>query len=204
MKSFEMDYLVLVNKENRIPDRWEENLETVCFINSQDEEVEVEKCAYEHYLKLKEALEKEGILIDLDSAWRSVSLQQEIKERFLEEAGEDYVQRFVAVPGFSEHHTGLALDLYLNIDGNAEYYNEEMTQYAGMWKAIHDKLAGYGFIVRYPEGKESITGYSYEPWHIRYVGSADTAKEIMIKGITLEEYLNRLPVTDVTPPSEYS
>ncbi len=201
MKSFEMDYLVLVNKENRIPDHWEENLETVCFINSQDEEVEVEKCAYEHCLKLKEALEKEGILVDLDSAWRSVSLQQEIMDRFCEESGEDYVQRFVAAPGYSEHHTGLALDLYLIIEGNAEYYDEEMTQYAGMWKAIHEKLTDYGFIIRYPEGKESITGYSYEPWHIRYVGSAKTAEEIMRKGLTLEEYLNRLPATDVTPPS---
>jgi D-alanyl-D-alanine carboxypeptidase len=54
---------------------------------------------------------------------------------------------------------------------------------------IHAKLADYGFILRYPEGKEDITGYSAEPWHFRYIGDVDAAKEIMSKGITFEEYL---------------
>ena len=106
------------------------------------------------------------------------------------------------MPGYSEHHTGLALDLYLVIDGKDVYLNEDMVEYPEIWAKIHEKLGKYGFILRYLEGKEAITGYSYEPWHIRYVNDAKIASEIMEKGITLEEYLDRLPQTDVAPPKD--
>ncbi len=64
-----------------------------------------------------------------------------------------------------------------------------MIKEKSLFAIVHKKLAKYGFILRYPEGKENITGYSYEPWHFRYVGSPEIAKEIMDKGITFEEYL---------------
>ena len=99
------------------------------------------------------------------------------------------MKQYVAVPGFSEHHTGLALDLYLIIDGKDVVLNEDMVQYPEIWEKIHAKLADHGFILRYLEGKEDITGYSYEPWHIRYIDDPAVAKEIMDEGITLEEYL---------------
>ena len=197
-----VDYLVLMNKENKLPDDWETNLETVTVKNSLGDDVEVEKAAYDAYLGLKEALLKEDVHVDLDSARRSVAEQQRIWDDFTKEYGEDYTKRYVAVPGYSEHHTGLALDLYLNIDGEDVYLNEDMVEYPEIWEKIHEKLAEYGFILRYLEGKESITGYGYEPWHIRYVGSAEIAKEITDKGITLEEHLGRLPVGDVTPPKD--
>ena len=57
-----------------------------------------------------------------------------------------------------------------------------------IWSKVHAKLADYGFILRFPEGKDNITGYSYEPWHFRYVGSPEIAKEITSKGLTFEEY----------------
>ena len=195
-----IDYLALVNKENKLPDGWEEKIETVTVKNSLDDDVEVEKQAYDAYVKLKEALDAEGVFVDLDSARRSVAEQQEIWDDFMQEYGEVYTRRTVAVPGFSEHHTGLALDLYLNIDGEDVYLNEDMVEYPEIWAKIHAKLAEYGFILRYLEGKEAITGYGYEPWHIRYVGSVEIAKEITDKGITLEEYLNKLPVGNVAPP----
>lgn len=197
-----IDYLTLVNKENKLPEDWEEKLETVTIQNSLGDDVEVEKEAYDAYLGLKADLEKDGIYVDLDSARRSVSAQQEIWDSFLEKYGEEYTKTYVAVPGYSEHHTGLALDLYLNIDGVDVYLNEDMVQYPEIWAAIHEKLADHGFILRYLEGKEAITGYGYEPWHIRYVQSKETAKEIMDKGITLEEYLGKLPETDVAPPKD--
>ena len=197
-----IDYLVLVNKENPLPEGWEDTVETVHMTNSMGRDIEVEKAAYEAYLKLKEELEAEDIYVDLDSVRRTVAQQQEIVEDFTKEYGEDYVKRYVAVPGFSEHHTGLALDLYLVIDGKEVYLNEEMVQYPEIWAKIHAKLADHGFILRYLEGKESITGYGYEPWHIRYVNDVKIAQEIMEKGITLEEYLDRLPETDVTPPRD--
>ena len=197
-----IDYLVLVNKENPLPENWENVVETIHMTNSLGDDVEVEKTAYDAYLELKAALEKEGVFVDLDSARRSIAEQQRIVDDFTETYGELYVQNYVAVPGYSEHHTGLALDLYLNIDGEDVYLNEDMVTYPDIWAKIHAKLADYGFILRYLDGKESITGYGYEPWHIRYVKDTAIAKEITEKGITLEEYLNRLPVTDVTPPTE--
>lgn len=197
-----IDYLALVNKEYPLPDGWEDALETVHMTNSVGDDVEVEKKAYEAYLELKADLEKDGVFIDLDSARRSIAAQQDIVVRFTEKYGEDYVKKYVAVPGYSEHHTGLALDLYFNLNGEDVYYNEDMVQYPEIWEKIHAKLAAHGFILRYLEGKEAITGYNYEPWHIRYVGSAEIAREITERGITLEEYLNKLPKIDVAPPED--
>ena len=181
--------MVLVNKENPLPESWESELDIVRMTNSLGDEVEVERRAYEAYLELKAALAAEDVFIDLDSAYRSVAEQQRIVDDFTEKYGEDYVKQYVAVPGYSEHHTGLALDLYLNIDGKDVYLNEDMVQYPEIWAKIHEKLPEFGFILRYLEGKEDITGYSYEPWHIRYIDNREVAKEITAKGLTLEEYL---------------
>ena len=199
-----IDYLALVNKLNPLPEGWEDALETVTITNSVGDEVEVEKNAYAAYLALKEDLEgTDGIYLELDSARRSVAAQQDIMDRFIEKYGADYAAKTVAVPGYSEHHTGLALDLYFklkNEDGSFTdvYYNEDMVQYPEIWEKIHAKLADYGFILRYLEGREHITGYGYEPWHIRYVDSQDIAKEITEKDLTLEEYLDAVKASDVT------
>lgn len=117
---------------------------------------------------------------------------------FTEEYGADYAAKTVATPGYSEHHTGLALDLYLIIDGKDVVENEDMIKYPQIWAKIHEKLAAYGFILRYLEGEEHITGYGYEPWHIRYLDNTDIAKNIKSKGITLEEYLGAASGEDVT------
>ncbi len=191
-----IDYMALVNKENPLPDGWEEAIETVHITNSVGDDVEVEKKAYEAYLSLaSEMEEKDGVHLELDSARRSVAAQQEIWDSFMVKYGEEYTHRYVAVPGFSEHHTGLALDLYFQIDGADVYYNEDMTreEYLWVWEAVHARLADHGFILRYLEGKEEITGYGYEPWHIRYIGDIAAAHEIMERGITLEEYLGAEP-----------
>ena len=199
-----IDYLALVNKLNPLPEGWEDALETVTITNSVGDEVEVEKKAYSAYLALKEDLEvNDGIYLELDSARRSVAAQQDIMDRFIEKYGADYAAKTVAVPGYSEHHTGLALDLYFklkNEDGSFTdvYYNEDMVQYPEIWEKIHARLADYGFILRYLEGREHITGYGYEPWHIRYVDSPGIAKEITEKGLTLEEYLGAVKASDVT------
>lgn len=183
------DYWVVVNKQNPIADNWADTIETVSFTNSVDDEVIVEKKAYEAYLRFKADLEKEGIFVDLDSAFRTPEEQQGIIDRFTEKYGAGYAERTVAPPGTSEHHTGLALDLYLIVDGRDVVLNEELVTYTDIWKVIHEKLPEYGFILRYPEGKEHITGFGYEPWHMRYIDDTQKAKEITEKGQTLEEYL---------------
>ncbi|MBQ1716973.1 MAG: M15 family metallopeptidase [Ruminococcus sp.] len=188
-KTDSIDYMALVNKTHALPDDWEDKLETVHMTNSVGDDVEVEKKAYDAYLELKAELEKEGVYVDLDSARRSVAEQQRIMDDFTEKYGADYAAKTVAKPGYSEHHTGLALDLYLIIDGKDVVENEDMIQYPEIWSKIHAKLADYGFILRYLDGSEHITVYGYEPWHIRYLDNVDTAKEITSKGVTFEEYL---------------
>ncbi|MBE6465604.1 D-alanyl-D-alanine carboxypeptidase family protein [Denitrobacterium detoxificans] len=183
-----IDYLALVNKMNALPDGWEDALETVHFTNTVGDDVEVEKKAYDAYLELKADLEKEDVHVDLDSARRSVAEQERIMADFTEKYGADYAKKTVATPGYSEHHTGLALDLYLIVDGQDITENEDMMQYPEIWQKIHAKLAEHGFILRYLEGDEHITGYGYEPWHIRYIDDADIAREITEQGITFEEY----------------
>ena len=193
-----IDYMVLVNQSNQLPDGWEEALETTTITNSVGDEKKKKKKAYEAYCQLKEAVEKdlEGyekgeVKFELDSAYRSVAAQQKIVDEFTEKYGEDYVRKYVAVPGYSEHHTGLALDLYFTIDGKDVYENEDLVQYPDIWEAVHARLPEFGFILRFPESGEAITGYAYEPWHIRYLDSPEIAKEITDKGVTLEEYLGK-------------
>lgn len=196
----EIDYMALVNKLHPLPDGWEDALQTVTLENSVGDTVEVEEKAFAAYEKLRADLEEnDGIYIELDSARRSVAEQQEIMDEFTEKYGADYAAKTVAVPGYSEHHTGLALDLYFRLDGEDIYYNEDMVQYPEIWEKIHAKLADYGFILRYLEGREHITGYGYEPWHIRYIDSAETAKAIMDEDITFEEYLGdyRAPEVEI-------
>ena len=197
VKTDGIDYMALVNKTHELPDDWEDNLETVYMTNSVGDDVEVEKKAYNAYLELKAALEDEGVYVDLDSARRSVAEQQRIMDEFTEEYGAEYAAKTVAQPGYSEHHTGLALDLYLVIDGEDITQNEDMIQYPEVWEKIHAKLADYGFILRYLKGSEHITGYGYEPWHIRYIDNVETAKGIMSKGITFEEYLGTASGSEV-------
>ena len=187
-----IDYLALVNKEHALPEGWEEAVQIEHFVNSEGWDVDVEAKAYEAYLALKEDLEADDVFVDLDSAYRSVEAQQKIVDDFTEEYGAEYVKLYVAVPGYSEHHTGLALDLFLIIDGKGVYYNEDMVKYPEVWEKIHAKLADHGFILRYLPGKKIETGYSYEPWHIRYLDDPAIAHQIMDEGITFERYLDAL------------
>ncbi len=182
------DYMILVNKQNKLPDDWESRIELVDVTNSLGETYQVEKKTAEAYAKLREALINE-VKIELDSTYRTVKRQQEIWDDFEKEKGLEYTRKYVAVPGTSEHHTGLAIDVKLIKDGKVIDDNDEMTAETELFAKVHAKLAEYGFILRYPVGKEDVTGYGAEVWHFRYIDNPKIAKEIMDKGITLEEYL---------------
>jgi D-alanyl-D-alanine carboxypeptidase len=188
---------VLVNKYSKLPDDWEKNVKLVSTKNAWDEDIKVEKEAFKHYKELKKDVEKDlkelNTTIELDSTYRSVKAQQELWDRWSAdpEKGPEYVKKFVAVPGYSEHHTGLAIDICLKKNGELVYDNDAMIAEREIFSKIHAKLADHGFILRYLEGREDSTGYTYEPWHLRYVGSKEVAKEIMDKGLTLEEYLKK-------------
>ena len=163
------DYLVLVNKYSQLPDDWEKNVDLVKTKNIWKEDIKVERQALENYKELKADVEKDlkkyNTTIELDSTYRSVKAQQELWDEWSAdpEKGPEYVKKFVAVPGYSEHHTGLAIDVCLRINGELVYDNDEMIAQKEIFKKIHNKLADYGFILRYPENGEEKTGYTYEP-----------------------------------------
>ena len=186
-----IDYMILVNKQNKLPDNWEEIVELVDVKTGLGETYQVEKKTAEAYEKLRNELLKDGITIELDSTYRTVKRQQEIWDQFEKEKGLEYTKKYVAVPGTSEHHTGLVVDIKIVKDGQVIDDNDAMTLEKDIFSKIHAKLAKYGFILRYPEGKEDITGYGAEVWHFRYIDNPEIAKEIMDNGITFEEYLEK-------------
>ena len=114
------------------------------------------------------------------SGYRSYDKQKSLYESYVEIHGVEEANLFSAKPNHSEHQTGLAFDL---LDNNGQLIEQEIEA-----KWIEENCANYGFIVRYPKGKEAITKYQYEPWHLRYVGK-EHAKNIMENKITLEEYI---------------
>lgn len=129
--------------------------------------------------KMQSDAAAEGLNIYISSAFRSYEYQSGLYQRYSDRDGKAAADRYSARPGHSEHQTGLAFDLN-TIDSSFADTDE------GKWVA--ENCYKYGFIIRYPEGKEDITGFIYEPWHIRYLGE-ETAKSVYDSGLTLEEYL---------------
>lgn len=129
-------------------------------------------------------------------AYRSYETQYRLFNNEVESNGYSYAEKWVARPGFSEHQTGYVFDLNLNIDGGTGGIKYDGT---GIYSWINENCYKYGFILRYLEGKEDITGYEYEPWHFRYVGAAH-ATYIMREGITLEEYMDIVHAHSVDNP----
>lgn len=139
--------------------------------------------------KMFEAAEVDGIYLAGVSAYRSHATQTALFNRYVERDGYDKAVTYSAVPGTSEHETGLAIDVSAS-DGKCAAQDCFGDTVEAVWLA--ENAAEYGFIIRYPEGKEDITGYKYEPWHLRYVG-VEISKEIASAGITLEEYYEVAP-----------
>ena len=121
---------------------------------------------------------KEGIRFYSVSSFRDYPTQEWLYNSYIQSHGKELADRFSARPGHSEHETGLAIDI---IDCHTVF---ETTK-EGIWLAAH--CNDYGFLIRYPKGKESITGFMYEPWHIRYLGSPELCRAIAEAG-TMEEY----------------
>ncbi len=182
--------LILVNKQNPIPDDYEAVMVPIYNGITIREEI------IDPLNDMFEAAEREGISLQVCSGYRSHAHQQELFDRKIRtytRSGLSYLDAFrigsysVIIPGTSEHELGMALDI---VTPSYTSLNEgfERTD-AGKW--LKNNAFKYGFILRYPKGKEYITGIIYEPWHYRYVGK-EAAVEIRNKDITLEEYLEEL------------
>lgn len=183
-----MKYTVLVNKENKFKENYLKKYNLITVKNELNEEIQIEEETYNNFLLLKDYLKKININIDIDDSYRSIETQEKLYNKLIKEKGKDYCDKYVALPNYSEHHTSLAIDIMLKINNEFIRENKELLEYIDIFKTIENNLSKYGFILRYPKEKEKITGYNYEPWHIRYVGKYP-AKIMYEKKLCLEEYL---------------
>lgn len=135
------------------------------------------------------AAQEDDIVLYATSGYRSYSTQKAIFDRKAEERGEKAANRSVAKPGHSEHQTGLAMDIEGQTTLGTGLTGAFGESPEGIWVA--ENCHEFGFIIRYPKDKTHITGYIYEPWHLRYVG-VDAAKEIAALDVTFEEYIAML------------
>lgn len=182
--------LILVNKKNILNKEIVEDLVEVPNEYKSDEKIKViNNEVLEEFISLREEALQIGVDLVLDSGYRSFDYQKKIMDDFIKIYGEEYARKTVAPVGSSEHHTGLAIDLTLRINGIILEDNMDLMTNEELFVKIRPLLAKHGFILRYPKGSEKITGYDYEPWHIRYIGK-ENAIEMEKRNIeTLEEYI---------------
>lgn len=183
------DILVLVNKNRNLPSDYRPEDLVIPNVRFPFEEDLEKKYMREEAARALEKLfyqaEEEGIYLFAISGYRSYDRQKYLFDIRAEKDGFEAANKLTAYPGQSEHQTGLAMDV--SCESMGFDLDEEFGQaIEGKW--IKENAHKFGFIIRYPKESVDITGYSYEPWHIRYVGK-ETAKEIFEKNITLEEYL---------------
>ena len=183
------NYLVLVNENNRLPEDFEASVEFVVAQNAEGTEYTLEKKTYEAFLRMRAHLmEHDGMQIELISTYRSLAQQEAVFASNVERYGLEHTKKYVSNPGHSEHHTGLAIDVSVMVDGKIPRARPDLFAIDHLLKRIHKKLPQYGFLLRYLEGKEAVTKIGYEPWHLRYIDSPEIAREIADKGICFEEY----------------
>jgi D-alanyl-D-alanine carboxypeptidase len=190
----------LINDENPLPAGYTPELEVIDFTNSR--EFYLDARAAPAAVQMLTAAEDDGVKLRVVSAFRSQQRQLEnfnnYVERLIREHGINEEEAIIltasqiARPGASEHNAGLAVDILsadwflYNNDVNEEFERTPEFRWLAenSWK--------YGFILRYPRGKEEVTGFIYEPWHFRYVG-VDIAEQIVNSGLALEEYIEMYP-----------
>ena len=179
----EIDPLILVNQNHKLNENININL-----INFQENKIA--DTIYNDLVDMYNHALNDNITLKINNAYRSKANQTKIfnnkvqayeNEGYTKEQAIKKTELTVQLPGYSEHETGLAIDF------SHEGYYDENNQ---MWNWLKNNAYKYGFIQRYPQNKENITGISYEPWHYRYVGKK-AAREITNQNITLEEYLRR-------------
>ena len=158
---------------------------TAAYTNQRDR---LRPVACRAFMEMADAAAREGLRIYNASAYRSYTTQKWVYQRYVNQEGAQEADTYSARPGCSEHQTGLALDINTaSLSDNFEETEEYAWLVENSWR--------YGFILRFPEGKEEITGYQFEPWHYRYVGPA-AARVCYENGWTLEEYHARQPAPD--------
>ncbi len=198
-----MNYEILVNKTHKIDEEYFKNVivPSIVEVNPtknneivyrtfgiKENKTYLEKKTAEMYKKMKEYAKENGVLLGITSGYLSFEQQEAKYNYFLQKKGIEFTKKSACLPGYSEHNTGLAMDCDIFKDGRwggiAPDENGNVNKET-VW--LHTILHKFGFILRYPKGKEEITEMKFEPWHIRYVGKA-LAKYIYENNLTMEEY----------------
>lgn len=194
---------VLINKELGLPEDYvPENLvvpEVRFSFSGYQEKKLMREDAAAALEELFLAAEEEGLSLFAVSGYRSYARQKGIYERNVAKNGAERTNQFSAKPGYSEHQSGLTMDVSTN---SINYRLDEAFGGTPEGKFLAEHAHEYGFIIRYPEGKSDITGFAYEPWHIRYVGK-ELAKELFEDGITMEEYYGYTPSEKLQDEKNY-
>ena len=175
------DTLMIVNKHYKIENNYKPgNLVTVLSEHGYPNKIRAD--VYEEFKKMYNAAKNDNVSIFIASPYRSYSDQNALYTYYVNTDGKQNADTYSARPGFSEHHTGLAMDLIPEYGLDLDTFEN-----SDGFKWMQENAYKYGFILRYPKDKEYITGYIYEPWHYRYVG-INAATTIKNEGLTFEEY----------------
>ncbi len=183
----DVDIIFPINKQNKVSsDFVPSNLVVLPEYTNPNGIICLKDVASIAYIQMFDDAKKENITLGITSGFRKYEIQDYLFNLYTETMGLSQASRISALPGHSEHQLGTALDLTGSSIGFASTSRLMSTSIEGKW--LEENAYKYGFVMSYPENKESITGYAYEPWHYRYVGVA-TALEIRNSGLTLTEYL---------------
>lgn len=182
-KSIHNGNLILVNAKYKFHSA---TFNDLTFVTEQNPNIQINRSAATLLSELMRKINGWNKIVPV-SGWRSLQEQQSIWNNSLKENGLEFTQKFVAIPGHSEHQTGLAIDLALKRE-NIDFICPEFP-YSGICQAFRQHAASYGFVERYPSGKEAVTKIGHEPWHFRYVGIPH-ALIIQENNLTLEEYID--------------
>ena len=183
---------VIVNKQNSIPITYESALvvpDVRLRLSANEEQMQISSEIKNQVEELFTAASADGVELVFGSGYRSGSLQKQFYDSYVAKDGATAADTYSARPGHSEHQTGLAFDV-TSPEGICHLQICFKDTPQGKW--IANNSYKYGFIVRYQEGKEGTTGYQYEPWHLRYVGT-ELANEIYKSNQTLEEFFELRP-----------
>ncbi|MCL2697246.1 MAG: M15 family metallopeptidase [Oscillospiraceae bacterium] len=191
---------ILINNENPLPAYYEPELEVIDFTSTR--EFYLDKRAAPFAIEMLSAAESDSIALRVVSAYRSHQRQLENFNNYVarliaehdmgEEEAALLTSSQIAQPGASEHNAGLAIDI---LSTDWFLHNDDVTEEferTPEFRWLAENSWKYGFILRYPKGKEDVTGFIYEPWHFRYVGTA-LAEQIVNSGLTLDEYIDLYP-----------
>lgn len=174
------EYLMIVNKFNKLDKNYvPDNLVTID--KKYGNQLQIEKKTYEQFIKMYNDALNQNMHLYIRSPYRSYNTQENLYNNYIKTNSKEYADKIAARAGFSEHQTGLAIDLTTPQAYLSKFENTK--EFLWMKKNAYK----YGFILRYPKDKEYLTGYMYESWHYRYVG-VEAATIIYEKDLTFEEY----------------